>query len=388
VSAGLSACLLWLAVAPGAGRADPSDVFYRALLGAPDVVEFRVLLGSPGRFVGRAVQTRAVLVETGPDAYAVAEGVRRARLRLEPEAAAVAMADEGRLVDVVGLFYGEDLGGADNAYAIRAWSVHPVGGADGADGEVSSDALPLPLEELVYGAGRYDGRLVRVRGAYRGSNLHNDLPVTTRDGPHDWVLKDGDFAVWVTGREARGESWDLTGRTRGETDTPLEVVGVPRFRDGVVRLAARAIDIADTSGVAVTTRALGLSDVGHDPLERPRVTFAYPIEGDPLDSEGHMIVQFSTSMDSARFASGVRVRYESAGAVVDAPPMRLDYRDRYRALVITPQTPPPAGTEVVVDLLDTVIDVEGRALVPSRRGPGEEPPCPGVVDQVRFRSRR
>lgn len=388
------ACLLWAMAAPRAGPADSSDVLYEALFGDPEVVDASVLLAAPGRFVGRAVLTRGRLVrmDQGATMFAIVAGEDRVLLRLEPDAAAMVSARgpawEGETVEVVGFFHRGGLKIPMNAYALRAWSVRPAGPPPRIDHPGATDALSLSLEQLVYGAGRHDGQLVRVRGTYRGSNLHNDLPEATRQGPRDWVLKDGYFAVWVTGREARGDGWDLTRRTRSETDTALEVVGVPRFWGGVIRLAARAVEVSSGPGLAATSRPLGAADTSRDPSVVPRVTFAYPVRGEALDAPGHMIIQFSNSMDPIRLETRVRVRYERRGAAMDTPQIHVDYRDRYRVLVLTPETPPPPGTDVVVELLDGIIDVEGHALV--RRsapgGPDETSLADHVVEQVRFRS--
>jgi len=62
-----------------------------------------------------------------------------------------------------------------------------------------------------------------------------------------------------------------------------------------------------------------------------------------------MIVQFSEPMDPSRLEAGVRVRYERDGVATGTPEAKVQYRDRYRALVITPEPPPPPGTDVVVE---------------------------------------
>ena len=284
-----------------------------------------------------------------------------------------------RAVEVEGFFYREASAGAE--YALRSWRVRPAGGSFPEPPSRAADALSLSLQDLVYSAGRHDGRLVRVRGGYRGSNVHHDLPEATRKGSRDWVLKDGHFAAWVTGREARGEGWDLT-RSAGEAAEPLEVVGVPATAGGVVRIAARAVEISLEGPSGVLSRAL--PTIAGWAAVPPRVSFAYPAAGTALGPRGHMIIQFSKPMDPRALESGVRVRYERPGA---APRhLRLAYRDRYRALVVTPDPPPPRDTDVIVELLQGVIDADGRALTP--REPSAGNGASDVVERVRFRSAR
>ncbi len=240
-------CLVWATAASPGTPVAAADVFYEALHGESEAVDANLLLAAPGRFVGRTVKTRGRLVRTQANTslFELDLGQGRALLRLEPAAAAMvaagAAALEGRPVEVEGFFYreaGESPARESPAgrYALRAWQVRPLVELPRPTESPSSDALTLSLEELVYGSGRYNGRLVRVRGRYRGSNLHRDLPEASRRGNRDWVLKDGYFAAWVTGREARGEGWDLTSQV--DTDATLEVVGVPTFSGGIVRLAA------------------------------------------------------------------------------------------------------------------------------------------------------
>lgn len=368
-------------IARGESRA-PADVFYAALHGDPETVDADQLVAAPGRFVGRAVRTRGrlVAVEAGDSLYELGVGKGRLVLRLEPEAKAVVAARSaawaGQTVAVEGFFYREAAGGPQaSPYALRTWLVSPVTDVPRPAGNRAEVPI-VPLQELVYGSGRYDGRLVRVRGIYRGSNRDADLPETTRKGRGDWVIKEGYFAAWVTGRDARGESWDLTQRSSGHTDAVLEVVGVPATSGGVVRIQAREVELSPGFVAAISLpRDAGLQAVS------PRVSFAWPIPGEPLLRRGHMVLTFSKPIDPQSLEGRLRVRYAGAGA--SAPSLTYEYRQRYRALVVTPEPPPPPRGEVVLELLEGIIDVDGRALTP-RQPAGQL--AAGVIDAVRFRS--
>jgi hypothetical protein len=355
-----------------------SDVFFEALHGSAAPVAGGTLLASPGRFVGRAVRTsgRLLAVDAGALQFDVALEGGRARLRLEPEAKAVLVAKgaawDGKRVEVEGLFYRDAGEGAAASYALRAWSVRATD-EPAAPAARPSAAPLLSLEDLVYAAGKHDGKIVRVRGTFRGANRHRDLPEATRKGGGDWVLKDGYFAAWVTGRDPRGDGWDLTRPSSADADATVEVAGVPTTQGGVVRIAARevALYLGPEGGVALSTpRAAGVEAVP------PRVAFAYPVPGETLGPRGHMVVQFSKPLDPRSLESRVRVR------VGDRPPApaRHAYRERARALVVTVQPPPPPGTEVVLELLEGIIDIDGRALAATG------PPDGGVAERVRFRS--
>lgn len=377
---------LWLLAACWpASAADPpadppaADVLYQALHGEPEDVDAGHLLSAPGRFVGRAVRTRGRLErpDAGQHAFELSAGRGRMLLRLEPQAAAmtVAHADAwtGKAVDVEGFFFRDLEDRPEASYVLRAWLVRPAAATRTAASRTAAGSSLLTLQDLVYGAGRHDGRLVRVRGAYRGSNVQRDLPEATRKTPRDWVLKDGHFAVWITGREAYGGG---RGREDGglETGVALEVVGTPTTSRGVVRIAAREVGISPAPPAPAIGRALATGDAGWAAVS-PRLSFTYPVPGEPLRRRGQVVLQFNKPMDPSRFEGAVRVRYERDGPALAAPRLAFDYRDRFRALVVTPDPPPPPNTTVVVELGEGIIDVDGRALAPPdeplrfRRGP-------------------
>ena len=378
---------LLLAASPLAAAPTPTDEFYAALHGEPERVESSLLVGAPGRFVGRAVRTRGTLHTLDADALAFTIGLggTRARLHLEPEAKAIlvarAAAWDGHGVEVDGLFYRDAGEGAGSSYALRAWNVRPTEASLRAAEAPAADAAVVSLEQLVYGARRYDGKVVRVRGAYRGANRHRDLPETTRRAKQDWVIKDGYFAAWVTGLEARGERWDLTRRSSQDAEAVVEVIGVPATAGGVVRIAAKRVALSLESDLGAAAALATPRDAGIDAVS-PRLSFAFPVRGETLRPRGQMILQFSKPLDPKSLESRLRVRYERAGAGDTTPAIVHHYRDRNRAVVLLPDPPPPAGTEVVVELLEGIIDVDGRALAAQSGASAEG----GIVDRVRFRS--
>lgn len=395
-----------LAVAPAVSGqpATPNDAYYAALLGEPESLDADRLVGSPGRFVGHAVRTRGRLraVDADPLVFDLGLGTTKARLHLEPEAkaalAARGSAWDGTAVEVDGLFFREEGRGA-SGYALRVWRVRHLAGPreqtapapprTASPGDMVDDRRrapgepqPVSLEQLVYAAGRYDGGLVRVRGSFRGRNRHRDLPETSRRGRGDWVIKEGYFAAWITGRDARGEQWDLT--SSPDAEGIVDVFGVPATAGGVVRIVARRVELVFD---AATTALANPCDAGAFAVS-PSVSFAFPVPGEPLRSSARMILQFSKPLDPSSLESRVRVRYERGGAASAAPRVVQHYRASNRALVVTPDPAPPPRTDVVVELLEGIIDVDGRALLarPGARDAGEDALPAGVVDRVRFRS--
>ena len=87
----------------------------------------------------------------------------------------------------------------------------------------------------------YFGKKTRVYGQFRGRNLFADLPAESSRGKDDWVLKDGDTAMWVVGKAPRGEGWKLTLDYKGDSKSWLDFEGKPEVANGVLYLKATKV---------------------------------------------------------------------------------------------------------------------------------------------------
>jgi hypothetical protein len=83
-------------------------------------------------------------------------------------------------------------------------------------------------------------------------------------------------------------------------------------------------------------------------------------------------------MDEISFAGRVRLHYADTSGGPSGP--RLLYEDTNRALVVDPGEPLEAGREVILELLEGIVDVEGLALAPQGT-----PPAKGIVETLRYR---
>ena len=122
-------------------------------------------------------------------------------------------------------------------YAFRVWSVelYDESGVRRPPGQGSS------LEALVRGPEAAAGRSIAVQGTFRGANLFEDLPPGTRRDPADWVLKDGPFSIWVTGRPPRGDGFSLDPRSRSDCQWRLEVTGKVETAARYIYLRAKSV---------------------------------------------------------------------------------------------------------------------------------------------------
>lgn len=356
--------LALLSAAPAAAGRTPSasDSLQQALYGIPREVTVSELLDAPADFEGRAVKVRGRLARTA----------QRDRFRLDtdggplpldpvPTIAARVRARAprwvGQEVELVGVFLRdrtvEDAAG-ERAFLLRFWQY----AAPTAPAAATPDVPRLSLEQLVYSGGKSDGKTVKVVGQFRGSNLRGDLPPATRRGAQDWVLKDDFYAVWITGRGASGEGFELDPLSLADQENWVEVVGRPETRQGITYLSAQRVSLTEPpDGAAV------FSAPAHQTLASvaPAIVFTLPVNGeDGAPADVRLVVQFNKSMDSASFTGRVRLRPVDAGLAPEE--IRIAYDENKHALVVEPSRPLPAGRELVLELMDGIIDVHGKAL--------------------------
>lgn len=118
--------------------------------------------------------------------------------------------------------------------------------------EIGGDIPRRILEEPA----AYAGKTTKIVGQFRGRNLFGDLPPDSARGKQDWVLKDGDAAIWVTGKAPKGDGWKLDLEYKGDSKTWLEVEGKPEVINGIVYLKASKV---------IPTRAPGSERRGPGP---------------------------------------------------------------------------------------------------------------------------
>jgi hypothetical protein len=116
------------------------------------------------------------------------------------------------------------------------WSFH-----SGPPREKTADTRWVSLESLVRRPDRYQKRTIAVRGLFRGRNLFGDLPADSQKSQSDWVLRDGAFFIWVTGKAPKGRGFALDLERKSDAAYRLEVEGQTEVRSGLVYLRAREV---------------------------------------------------------------------------------------------------------------------------------------------------
>jgi hypothetical protein len=114
--------------------------------------------------------------------------------------------------------------------------------------EVAGDAGGRPagegLAELVRSGAIRPGTPLTVTGVFRGRNLFGDLPKDSQRQPEDWVIRDGAFAAWVTGKRPSGKGFSLDPGSRGDARWRVEVVGKVEVVGDITYIRASRVSLA------------------------------------------------------------------------------------------------------------------------------------------------
>lgn len=232
-----------------------------------------------------------------------------------------------------------------------------VSAAPAATGNASVRALALEPWKFV-------GQTVTVTGNFRGRNLFGDLPDAPRKGRYDFVIRNSEGAVWVTGLEPRGRGFNLDVDRRMDTNRWVEVTGTVVHDRGLVRIEGTRL--ASASAPAETP-AVAENDAPPLPPPPLEVVFFSPSEGETdVSPTGAVRVQFSRGVREASLAGRVTAGY--TGAAEGSPEANLAMKATYdaanRAVVIRFAQPLEPFRTVVVRLLDGIVAFDGGPLKP------------------------
>jgi len=396
------AAAVLLALLALGGLASPAGAQSRYdMYGDPVDVTVQTLADMPSSYDGRAVRVKARLempTNIGSRTYLLRESVMAQVMIVPVQEIASRFEDDsrtysGKEIEITGVFQ-ENRNAASGAMGsqgmvaggIMFWSW--IGPPEEIKGEIKANLVNL--ESLVGGAGRYDGKTIRVYGRFRGKNLYGDLPSRSQRESRDWVLKDDLFAIWITGRKPKGSGFELDINMKRDTEKWIQVVGVPETIKGVTYLRAMQITLGKPAEPAATVARVDAAKAPAPlptpppPPKVPMVVFALPLDGEAeVPSNGRFQIQFSNDMDEATFPGRVVLRY--------APPLRagdrvfdgakMTYDGGRKALTVDPGDVLRAGREVQILLLPGILDIEGKGL---ETRPGRDGAPLGAIDFLRY----
>ncbi|MCM2254450.1 MAG: Ig-like domain-containing protein [Vicinamibacteria bacterium] len=368
----LCAALTLSVAAPAVAQMDD----YEARFGPPVDVALDDLVGSGASYQDRAVRTKGRLEMVDLGSYAFRTLMYGQLIRLIPvqevsfEWEQAARSWIGRDVEIVGVFQANQASaansGSQSMFFIQFWRF--TGPAEEIKGEIK--ATDLTLEQLVDGNGRWDGKMVRVRGQFRGRNLYGDLPSRSMRDRRDWLVKDDMWSVWVGNRKPKGDGFDLDVDSKRDTAKWVEVYGKPFTRAGIVYIeAVRVLLSKPPSADKSRAQAAPTPPPPPRPVLPPVVVFTLPVEGEPIAPDGRLTVQFSKDMDERTFAGRVQLRYAGPRLPGDRDfvGLRLIYEGGLKALIVDPGDALRPGRTLELLLLPGITDLTGRELV-SRPG--------------------
>ena len=365
---------------------------YESRYGPTIEVSVDSLLDMPEQYTERAVRTRGPLemILTGRQQGYGLRGTFGRYLYVFPRQELASQFEQearrwvGHEVEVTGsVGRGQDENGQPTVY-IAIWAY--LGPPDEKP-KKRPDSPDATLEDLVTKPERYDGKTVNVRGQFRGENLFGDLQSASRARSSDWVIKDDVFAVWVTGKKAKGSGWSLDASLKRDTGKWLQVMGRVRVSNRVVTL--EAIDVTLTKPPDARAAVEAKPEPTPPPPPRPKrppvVAFSLPLDGErevPPDSV--FLVQFSRDMEEKSLKDRVLFRYagrpQPGDNALDA--VRISYDGGLRTLRVDPGDLLRPGRVVELLLLPGIVDLDGGAL---EARPGVRPGA--AADVLRFQVR-
>jgi hypothetical protein len=381
------AFLLAIVLVLAAPPASPQGGQY-SLYGDPVEVTISDLITGGMFYTGRAIRTRGRLEVAGARsrAYQLSDAFNyKLPIYAVPEVASefesearFRLGQDFIITGVMEELPAQPASGTAAPYVIRFWRFDlPPDRSK----ERLAKAQSVSVAELVARPGHWDGRLIRVVGAFRGRNLFTDLPARTQRNRSDWVLQDEDQAVWVTGKKPKGTGWELDPELKRDTGKWIEVLGVPQTRGATIYMRAESLSLATAPNRPVVAEQTPTPPP--PPKAPPVVVFALPLDGEAeVTSDSRFVVQFNKDMDESSFKGRVELRYLGP----DRPGVRpLDavsftYDPGRKALTVDPGDRLPRGAEVELRLLAGIKDVDGLELV-ARGGQVAE----GAVDVLRYR---
>ena len=139
-------------------------------------------------------------------------------------------------VEVIGAIDTLSLPGIDPRTAPTVFQIWSIFEAPDRPKPRTEGAAGSSLEPLVRYPKGAEGRVVTVSGTFRGSNLFEDLPPDSRRSADDWVLKDGPFSIWVSGKAPKGKGWSLDPQLRSDCTWRIEATGKVENVGGILYL--------------------------------------------------------------------------------------------------------------------------------------------------------
>lgn len=207
---------------------------------------------------------------------------------------------------------------------------------------------------------KYEGQSVAVTGQFGGRNLFGDVPAAPAKDKYDFVLRNTEGAVWVTGLRPKGKGFDLNVDARVDTSHWLQVNGLVKRDRGLVLLEAKSIAPAQ----APATRVI-VAEPPPPPKEAGEIVFSSPSDGESGVSPSAPIrVQFSRGIDPPTLNGHFRVTYVGGAPPEGTMDVQATYDVGTHAVVLRLSKPLEAFRTVKLELVEGVKTFDGAPIKP------------------------
>ena len=207
---------------------------------------------------------------------------------------------------------------------------------------------------------KYEGQTVTVTGQFGGRNLFGDVPASPAKDKYDFVLRNTEGAVWVTGLRPKGKGFDLNVDARVDTSHWLQVSGVIKRDRALVVLEAKTISVAQPPAARPVAEEAATA-----PREPGEIVFSSPTDGETGVSPSAPIrVQFSRGVDAPTLNSRFRFSYVGGEPPSGTVDVQAAYDAGTNAVVLKLSKPLEAFRTVKIELLDGVKTFDGAPIKP------------------------
>lgn len=214
-----------------------------------------------------------------------------------------------------------------------------------------ASATTPPLRAVAMEPEKFDGQKVTLSGQFRGRNLFGDLPDEPVQNKYQFVIRNGDAAVWVMGVQPKGKTFNLDPSKRIDTGRWLKVQGTVHHTRGMAWLEATSVELTPAPEEATEVT------IDLPPPPPVEILFAAPEEGEgDVKTTERIRIQLSRDLNPATLKD--RIRF--------TPPIEFttSYTKENRALEIRPKEPFPALTSIKLEILEGVQGTDGGVMKP------------------------
>jgi Big-like domain-containing protein len=207
---------------------------------------------------------------------------------------------------------------------------------------------------------KYEGQTVTVTGQFGGRNLFGDVPAAPAKDRYDFVLRNPEGALWVTGLRPKGKGFDLNVDARVDTSQWLQVSGVIKRDRALVLLEAKTINTAQPPATRVVAE-----EAPPPPKEPGEVVFSSPTDGETnVSASAPIRVQFSRGVDPPTLNGRFRLTYVGGQTPSDSMDVQATYDIGSHSVALKLSKPLEAFRTVKIELLDGVKTFDGAPMKP------------------------